>query len=219
MLRIKKVVVIGASGFGRESLDVLEAMRENGANIDVLGVVDDAPSQANSKRLKDRGIPYLGNIEEWIKTDTSDINYVLGIGNPAVRRRLTKRLEGLGIQPLTIIHPTAIVGSRFTIGSGAIICAGAVISTNVRLGKHVHINPNATIGHDSELKDFVSVNPGAVVSGDVVVEEETLLGANSTVLQGIRVGARTVVGATSCVTKDLPSDVVAKGVPARVSMA
>ena len=53
------------------------------------------------------------------------------------------------------------------------------------LGRHVHVNPNATIGHDAVLGAFVSVNPGAVVSGEVVVGEGTLLGASSTILQGL----------------------------------
>lgn len=208
-----QIVVVGAAGFGRESLDVIEAMKENGAFIEVLGVVDDAPSAVNLQRLADRKVPYLGTIEEWLATDTTDLRYVLGIGNPVIRRRLAERLENAGLSPFSAIHPSVIIGSRSNFGLGVVVCAGVVISTNVRLGRYVHINPNATIGHDAVLQDFVSVNPAAVISGEVSLQEEVLVGAAALVLQQLNVGKGTVVGAAALVTKNVPRDVVVKGVP------
>lgn len=210
-----QVVVIGASGFGRESLDVLEAMQSDGASLNVVGVVDDSPSEVNLARLAERGVQYLGTIDDWLSSDVSGIHYLLGIGNPLVRSQLVDRLSNARLLPFTAVHPTAIIGSMSNFAPGVVVCAGAVISTNVQFGEHVHINPNATIGHDVVLGDFVSVNPGAVISGEVVVERETLLGAQSTTLQGLRVGARTIVGAMACVTRNVPADIIVKGVPAR----
>lgn len=210
-----QIVVVGASGFGRESLDVIQAMQENGTFVNILGVVDDAPSKQNLQRLADRDVPYLGTIEEWLSTDIIGIRYVLGIGNPEVRRRLAKQFESAGLLPFSAIHPSASVGSHSDLGSGAVVCAGAAISTNVRLGRHVHINPNATIGHDSILADFVSVNPAAVISGEVRIGEGVLVGAATIILQNLTVGARTVVGAAALVTKHVPANVVVKGVPGR----
>lgn len=209
--------MVGAAGFGRESLDVLEAMKADGAAVEILGVIDDSPTEKNLTRLAQRGVDYLGTIKDWLSRAREQVHYyVLGIGNPLVRSRLVEQFETAGISPFSAVHPTAIVGSRVKGGPGALICAGAVISTNVQFGKHVHVNPNATIGHDVILADFVSVNPGAVVSGEVIVERQTLLGAQSTILQGLRIGERTIVGAMACVTRDVPSGVVVRGVPARV---
>lgn len=190
--------MVGASGFGRESLDVIQAMKENGALVEILGVVDDAPSEVNLKRLADRKVPYLGTIEEWLATNATSVRFVLGIGNPEVRRRLAERLESAGLSSFSAIHPSAIIGSRASIGSGAVVCAGAVISTNVKMGRHVHINPSATIGHDAIFGDFVSVNPTAVISGEVRLREEVLVGAAAVVLQYLEVGEETIVGAAAC---------------------
>jgi sugar O-acyltransferase (sialic acid O-acetyltransferase NeuD family) len=213
----ERVVVVGASGFGRECLDVLDAMAAAGLLVEVTGVVDDGPSELNLERLAARGVAFLGTVEEWLATHEQPWRYVLGVGSPSARRRLVARLEDAEAQPFTAIHPSATLGARVEVGEGVIVCAGATISTNVRLGRHVHVNPNATIGHDADLQDFVSVNPSVVVSGEVRVGEAAMLGAAATVLQCLIVGEGTIVGAGSVVTKDLPPHVVAYGAPCRVA--
>lgn len=215
MGRSEKVMVVGASGFGRECLDVLEAMKSAGEQIDICGVIDDSPSERNLARLAQRGIAYLGTTENWLTKAETDIRFLVGIGNPQIRRRLAELLEGRGLTAFTAVHPSAGVGSRAQLQAGVVVCGGAQISTNVRLGRHAHVNPSAVIGHDSVLDDFVSVNPAAVISGEVAVGRETLIGAGAVVLQGLVVGAGTVVGAAACVTKDLPAGAVAVGIPAR----
>lgn len=209
----ERVVVVGASGFGRECLDVLEAMASAGPPIEVAGVVDDGPSGLNLDRLAARGVSHLGTVEEWLANEALPRRYVLGVGSPEVRRRLVTRLEDAQARPLTVIHPSATFGARCELGEGVVVCAGVALSTNVHLGRHVHLNPNATIGHDAVLGDFVSVNPGAVVSGEVSVGKGTLVGASATVLQKLRIGERVIVGAGSVVTRAVPDDVVVKGLP------
>lgn len=210
-----QVVVIGASGFGRETLDVLGAMRNDGISIEVLGVIDDSPSSFNLQRLQQRGVQYLGTLDAWLKSPHAAVKFVLGIGSPKVRRNLVEKLDSVGMVAFTAIHPSATIGSQTTVGEGAVVCSGAVLSTNVRLGRHVHINPNATIGHDTTLEAFVSVNPAAVVSGEVIIRTGALVGASATVLQQLTVGEYGVIGAMALVTKDTPPGVVVKGVPGK----
>jgi sugar O-acyltransferase (sialic acid O-acetyltransferase NeuD family) len=211
----ERVVVVGASGFGRECLDVLEAMAAIGEPVEVAGVVDDGPSEPNLERLAARGVSYLGTVEEWLTAVDGERRYVLGVGSPEVRRRLVTRLEDAGARPFTAIHPSATFGARCELGEGVVVCAGAAVSTNVLLGRHVHVNPNATIGHDVVLADFVSVNPAAVISGEVTVGERSLIGAAATVLQGLSVGEDTVLGAGCVVTKDVPEGAVVMGIPGK----
>lgn len=212
---VQGVVIVGASGFGRESLDVLEAMISNGSKIKVLGVIDDFPSEINLKRLEEREISYLGTIESFLTSNKADAAFVLGIGSPDIRIKLATRLESAGLNAFTALHPSVLIGARTVISPGVVICAGSVISTNVHLGKYVHINPQVTIGHDSLLHDFCSVNPAAIISGEVEIGTGVLVGAGATILQQLTIANDVVVGAGSVVTKSVPESVIVKGIPGR----
>lgn len=210
------VVVVGAGGFGRETIDVIEAINdENGEDrLTLIGVIDDAPTALNLERLNARHVPYLGAIAQWIDRG-EPAQYLLAVGSPAVRRRLVSCFDVAGRISAGVIHPNAVIGSQVSIGRGAIICGGVHVTTNVTLGAFVHLNINTVVGHDTVLGDFVTVNPTAVVCGDCTVGDEVMLGAASVVLQGVRVGSTATVGACACVVRDVGGATVVKGVPAR----
>lgn len=212
-------VLIGAGGFGRETLDVVEAnnaspLIKDEAKIRILGVVDDSPSNVNVERLSQRGYKHLGSID-YLIDEFEPRHFIIGIGAPKIKQIVSKRFEDAGWIPLTLIHPSAVIGSVESIGLGTIICGGVQLSTNTRLGRHIHLNPNATIGHDTVLEDFVSVNPGAVVSGEVHIGPFTLVGAGSVILQQLTIGANALVGAGACVTRTVPDSTIVVGIPAR----
>jgi len=213
---VDEIVVIGAGGFGRETLDVIEATIESGAAYRLLGVIDNGPREADRALLEQRGVAYLGSDREWLAHASGTERFIVAIGDPGVRQAVAGCFAEAGLTPISVVHPRASVGSQAKLGNGVVIAAGAVISTNVTLRDHVHLNPGCIIGHDSVLEDFVSVNPGAIVSGNVTVETGTLLGAGSVVLQGLRVAARSIVGAAACVTRDLAdAGTTVIGIPAR----
>ncbi|MFS2280430.1 NeuD/PglB/VioB family sugar acetyltransferase [Microbacterium sp. OR21] len=209
------IVVIGAGGFGRETLDVIEAINEVAEDPiwSVVGVIDDSPRPIDVDRLGARGYYHLGTISDNVEV-VSRVRHVIAIGSPAVRSYVRLALGQAKAVP-ALVHPNATIGSEVQLGMGVVVCGGVQLSTNVSLGEHVHVNPGAIIGHDTVVGDFVSVNPGAILSGSANVRRRVLIGAGAVVLQGLNIGEGATVGAAACVTRDVSPGVVVKGVPAR----
>lgn len=208
------LVIIGCGGFGREVHDIVDAINELEPTWELLGYLDDRPDQANVALVESRGSRVLGNTD-WLMTVGREVQFVIGIGTGKTRRIIDERLTSAGITAATLVHPTATLGHDVRIGQGTIVCAGVRATTNISLGRHVHLNLNTTVGHDGTLADYVTINPLVAISGWVTIGTETMAGTHSAILQNLAIGERSVVGAGSCVVRDVPSDVVVKGIPAR----
>jgi sugar O-acyltransferase (sialic acid O-acetyltransferase NeuD family) len=205
-----RVAILGAGGFGREVLDVIEAVIARSPRFTFIGFVDDAP--AHLERLEARGAPLLSGFDDPL---LEGAYYVVGVGNPGIRRRLAERADEAGLTAASLRHPSATFGALTTIGGGLVACAHASVTTNITMGRHVHINLNSTVGHDCVIGDFVTVYPGANISGSVTIGAGVEIGTGASVIQGVTIGEGTVVGAGAVVTRDLPEHVVAVGAPAR----
>ena len=115
-----------------------------------------------------------------------------------------------------LIHPTAITGSKDgRLGEGSIITAGSNITVNTRIGGHDIINLACTIGHYAIIEDYCFLKPAVNVSGSVENEEGVFIGTGANVINNLKIGVGTVVGAGAVVTKSLPANSTAVGVPAK----
>lgn len=210
----RPLVIIGCGGFGREVHDVVDAINYLKPTWNILGYLDDRPDPLNVSLVESRGSKVLGGTD-WLMTEGHGVQFVIGIGTGKIRRIIDERLSAAGFTSATLVHPAATLGHDVRLGQGSVICAGVRATTNISLGRHVHLNINTTVGHDCTLDDYVTVNPLVAISGGVKVGTETMFGTHSAILQNLSVGERCVVGAGSCVVRDVPSDAVVKGVPAR----
>ncbi len=89
----------------------------------------------------------------------------------------------------------------------------------VTIGDHVFIAPNCTITTAEHAIDAQQRNAGLEVALPVVIGSNVWIGADVTILAGVTIGDNTVIGAGSVVTKDIPANVIAVGVPCRVLRA
>ncbi|MFW2334723.1 acetyltransferase [Ilumatobacter sp.] len=202
------IVIVGAGGFGRECLDIVEALNDHGAALEFVGFVDDGGG--DDELLQRRHTVCLGPTT----SAPHGARFVIAIGDGAVRDRIARQFADRDLQAAVLIHPQATLGSDCRIGAGTILNAGARVTTNITLGRHVQLHANSTVGHDATLADFVSVFPGATISGSVTLGEGVTVGTGANVLPGVRVGRYAFVGAGAVVTGDVEPGATVVGVPA-----
>lgn len=211
----QKILIAGIGGFGREVVDIIDACNNaEPGRFELVGSIDDRPNELNLERLKAAGVPYLGTSTGSLAAYTGHA-FVIGIAESRAKRILDMRISAAGLNAVTLIHPSASMGRNCNVGSGAIVCAGARLTTNISVGRHTHIHVNATVGHDTTVKDYASIYPQGAISGAVVIERGATIGANATVLQGLSIGAHATVGAGAVVTKDVDRLLTVRGVPAK----
>lgn len=207
----KRLVIFGAGGFGREVLQLVRDINEVTPAWDCEGFLVDSKYLGGAGV---QGLPLLGDIG-WLEQNP-DVQLVVAVGAPAARRKIVQKIQLVFNNTFaTLVHPRAWVGRNVIVGEGSILCAGSLITTDIKIGRHVHVNIGSTIGHDAILDDFVTLNPSVNVSGNAKLKEGAEVGTSSVILPGISVGHWSIVGAGSVVTKEVPSNVTAVGAPAK----
>ena len=108
--------------------------------------------------------------------------------------------------------------------------------SNTYMGHHVYANFNLTVVDDGECRigNYCMFAPNVVISTTghpvhpsfrdkgaqfslpVTIKDHVWIGSNVTIMPGVTIGENSVIGAGSVVTKDIPANVVAAGVPCKV---
>lgn len=210
---MKKIVIIGAGGHARDVLDVFEDCNERSREYEVLGFVVETPYFRPTQLVND--YPVLGDFD-WLAKNASNVELVCGVGDTALRRRLTERAASLGGRFGSVVHPSALLTRRVTISEGCVVSAGVIMTSRVHLGRHVHVNLASTLAHDVAVDAYATIAPGVRLSGNVHVGEGANVGTGATIIEKLEIGAWSTVGAGAAVVRDVPPNATAVGCPARV---
>jgi bifunctional UDP-N-acetylglucosamine pyrophosphorylase / glucosamine-1-phosphate N-acetyltransferase len=139
------------------------------------------------------------------------------------------------IYPCTFIHHNVRIGSKCKIGPFARIRPGSVLANEVEVGNFAEVS-RTTLGAGVYMKHFsflgdanvgtrVNIGAGTVTANyDGVSKNKTTIGPNafigsdSILVAPVTIGSKAVVGAGAVVTKNtnVPSNAVARGVPAKI---
>ena len=163
----KGLAIIGAGGFGREAyFHALAQLNRYGSQREIRFFADDEYA--------------TGDIHPLSNLDPDKWAAIIAIGDPKDREAMANRLPS-SLMFDSIQHPSTHMMDVRRLGHGSIICAGAVVTTNVYIGRHVHVNLNATIGHDCIIGDYVTIAPSANLSGNVTIGAGCYIGTNAAI--------------------------------------
>ncbi len=205
------IAIWGTSGHAMVVADVVRLAGE----YEIAGFIDDlGPDRPGTSFC---GAAILGGREQLPRLKDRGVEHLLiAVGDCRLRLRLAEIGRKHGFLPARAVHPGATVADDVTLGPGTVVMAGAVINSACHIGENVIVNTSASVDHECVLEDGVHICPGAHLAGVVHVGRATHLGIGSAVVQQVRIGAGSLIGAGAVVVDDIPDEVIAYGVPARV---
>jgi sugar O-acyltransferase (sialic acid O-acetyltransferase NeuD family) len=195
-----KIGIVGAGGFGRELYWSLSSDERK----DAIFFVDDL---------------YFNNDNPLIlplsKFEVDKYKVIVAVANPKDRFDIVNRLPK-ETKYFTHIHSSVVIlGDDFEIGEGSVICAGSIITTNVKIGKHSHLNLQTTIGHDCKIGDYFTTAPGAKISGNCNIDKLVYVGTNASIREKINICNNVTLGLNCGVIKNISESGIYIGTPSK----
>lgn len=211
-----ETVILGAGGHSKVILDLIRENTKICFSDVNAGCMKDWRREVT---LLDDGMAGANVMDFTVKGSVGDCvlyqeraGFVIAIGNNKTREHIA---ENYALNYITLIHPSAVIGSGVEIGEGTVVMAGAVINSGSKIGRHCIINTGATVDHDCALADFVHISPGAHLGGTVVVGKRSWIGIGGCVGNNLAIEADCVIGAGGVVIKNIDAPGVYAGIPAR----
>ena len=121
--------------------------------------------------------------------------------------------------PRTVVPAKATCAqpdSGFSTGIGALVSPYTTLTSNIRIGRHFHLNLYSYVEHDCRIGDFVTFAPAVRCNGNVTIADHVYVGSNAVIRQGVTIGKGAIVGMGAVVTRDVPPGETWAGNPARV---
>jgi len=208
---VSRILIVGAGGFGREVLQWACDAWPDRAGL-IAGFVAAAGGRVDEGGTR---LDIISDPERYQPAPGDGL--LLGIGIPAVRRRVAEALLRRGATFLSLVHPTAVVARTASIGAGTIVCPFVVVSEAARVGACTLLNYHASVAHDASTGAFAVLSPYAALGGHASIGDDVFMGMHASVGPGRRVGDRSKISANSCALANVPADSLVYGVPGRVA--
>lgn len=208
---MKKIAIIGAGGFGREVKTILDSINKITPTFTFVGYYDDGFTKGDVVN----SYPILGGVED-INTIEENFSIIVAIGDPRTKFAIINKIKNQKVDFPNIIHPNVLISDDFVeIGKGNIICAGCILTCNIQIRDFVILNLMCTVGHDTTISSFSSFMPSVNISGEVLIHERVYVGTGAKIINQLEIGENTIVGAGAVVSKSLPANCTAVGIPAK----
>lgn len=208
---MQDVIIVGASGFGREVLENVREINQINPTWNVIGFIDD---NVNALECYDVDVSVIGTIKDWKPIDKE--KYILAIASPKIKEKVVLQLKEKGVHFVNLISPEVSIGERTELGEGVVIFGHTEISVDCKIGKFSFFNVFGGIGHDVNIGDFCSFGPKVCISGGTKIGKCVNVGALASTFPGIEVEDYATIGMNSAVIRRVKSGSTVMGVPAKL---
>lgn len=189
---------------------------ENGNMYNIVGMVDSI-AEIGIQRYGYKIIGRQENIVDLVNDYKIEAG-VIAIGDnysrKFVRDEIISKIPHFKF--VNAIASNAHIGRNVKLGKGIIISEGVSISTECIVEDFCIFNPGSLLGHDSIIEEFASFSTGSVTGGKVRLKRFSAITVGVVIIDRITIGENSVVGSGAVVLKDLPDNVLAYGVPAKI---
>jgi sugar O-acyltransferase (sialic acid O-acetyltransferase NeuD family) len=201
------MIIAGAGGHALEIMDILDK-----SSISQLAFFDNIHAGCPAQL---QGVDVIKDVNTAKALLQNDPRFVIGTGNPQVRKKLYHLFQEMGGTAFTCTAATAVISEKVTsIGEGCNIMHAAFISSQVTIGKGSLINTGAHLHHHVSIGNFCEIGPAALLLGNVQIGHSVFIGAGAILLPGITVAEEAIIGAGAVVTKNVEAGRTVKGNPA-----
>lgn len=206
---MKNLIIVGASGFGRELVQWIEDINAVNQEWNILGFIDDNPDALDGYKC-DYSI--IGDIQTWCPK--KDEFFACALAFPSVKQKVVKSLKEKGAQFVTLIHPTALINKYAKIGEGVIITPRSNINADAVVGDFVSVLGSG-IGHDAIVGDFTTLSGRCSINGHVKIGKSVYIACGVSIAPSKKIGDCATVGIGSVVISNVKPGVTVFGNPAK----
>ena len=207
---MKKKLIVGAGGFGRELLQWIKDINAEKPTWEIGGFLDDNLQALDGVEID---YPVVGTISDWQPKD--DEVFALAMGKPQLKRMVVEKLKSRGAHFAAVIHPTALVSPFAHYGEGLVMFPYSKLSCNSTVGDFVSIL-TTPIGHDNEIGDYTMISGGCNIVRNVKIGKDVFVAAGVCIAQDVVVKDGAYIGLGSVVLKDVKAGTKVFGNPARI---
>lgn len=204
----KEAYIVGAGTYGEVMYELATLL-----GYKILGFYDEDETKLNKKVME---VEVIGKFSKLSEGEIENKNFIVAIGNNFIRYDIMTKINELGGNTPTLIHPNATISPSAQIGKGVYIQANAYIWTKVKIDDYCIISPNVVIAHHSNIGKACLISTLTGVGASINIEDKVFVGMGCTIVTGMNViGENSIIGAGSVVLKDLDKNSVYAGVPAK----
>lgn len=207
---MKRLLIIGARGWGREVYDIAKACVEAGADFTIKGFLDD---KENALDGYDNYPPIIGPVETY-RIQPDDV-FICALGDVNYKKKYSDIILNKGGNFISVVHPTAVLGTNAKIGEGCVLGAFANLSNDTVIGNFVTMSIRSGMGHDSIIGDYTHVGGNCSISGFVTIGETVTMHPGCVVVPHRKIGDNAVIGTGSVVLGNVKAGVTVFGNPAK----